>query len=442
MKWLFLVGLILGTPILAMLLRGRPRMILLVCFLLGPGLYFLGQTLWVSPISWVAWPGYVRGIYVSFIDAISIALITATHRLRIPVSIKLAFAVYCCGLLLSTLTSHFYLMPAAFYAWQLFRTVLLFVAIARVCGTVPAAPIAIVSGLGLALGMESLLVVYQFASGVQRAGGSFSNANYMGLSLDYAVFPVIALMLGTRRLVWPGLAGLAAIAIAVLGGSRATLGLLAAGIALTVLLSLVHRRSGRKFAFAGATALLLLVSAPVMLWAVNRRSEAVLESSNQMRQALKLSARMIITDYPLGIGPNSFVVFANTRGYNDRAGVPWNGENRYVPVHNTYYLVGAEMGLVGLAGLVSILVALIALGLRTMRRQFPDDAGELVPGLLATMIIASIHIAYEFVVMDFVLHAFFAIAAGILVGLKSRAIVEAYSLQPRTIRPVGIVHAV
>ena len=44
--------------------------------------------------------------------------------------------------------------------------------------------------------------------------------------------------------------------------------------------------------------------------------------------------------------------------------------------------------------------------------------------------------------MDFVLHAFFAIAAGILVGLKSRAIVEAYSLQPRTIQPVGIVHAV
>jgi hypothetical protein len=75
-----------------------------------------------------------------------------------------------------------------------------------------------------------------------------------------------------------------------------------------------------------------------------------------------------------------------------------------------------------------------------MRRKLPDEAGELVPGLLASMLIASIHIAYEFVAMDFLLHAFFAVSAGMLVGLSARARGSATATS-RAIRPGLLVPA-
>ena len=441
MKWVFILGLILGTPALAALLRASPRLIVPTCFLLGVGIFMVGPRLWAAPIAWPYWPGFVRGIYVSFIDAIAVALIASTSSARISTVVKLAFSIYCFGLLVSTATAEVGLMPIAFYAWQLFRTALLFVAICRVSATVKGSPIALIAGLSLGVILEALVVAYQFLKGIPRPGGTFNNANYIGLGLDYVVFPAVALMLGTRRLLWPGLTVLAAMVIAVCGGSRATLGLVAAGIPLTVLLSLLHRRSVRKSAFAGLTILLLLVSTPLLIWGASQRSRDVLNSSDQMRQAMTLSAKMIIADYPLGIGANQYVPFANTRGYNDRAGVPWNEENRVVPVHNTYYLVAAEMGIIGLAGLVSLLASFLLMGFRLLGRHWDETNDELVPGLLAAMIVTAVHISVEFVAMDFLIHSLFAIAAGMLVGLRIRSKVAASSGVLRSVPPTVLATA-
>src|SRR5690348_11762910 len=98
MKWVFLLALILATPVLAGILRSKPQLIVPTCFLFGPALFFLGPELWTAPVSWALWPGYVRGIYVSFIDTVAIALIASTHRTRTPWSVKIAFGVYCLGL--------------------------------------------------------------------------------------------------------------------------------------------------------------------------------------------------------------------------------------------------------------------------------------------------------------------------------------------------------
>ena len=51
----------------------------------------------------------------------------------------------------------------------------------------------------------------------------------------------------------------------------------------------------------------------------------------------------------------------------------------------------------------------------------------MIPGLLATFIIASIHISFEWVFMDFVPHYLMAISAGTLVALAARANVAAKS---------------
>lgn len=137
---------------------------------------------------------------------------------------------------------------------------------------------------------------------------------------------------------------------------------------------------------------------------------------------MKLAARMMAMDYPLGVGANQYVVVANVQGYSQRAGVAWNPGSRAAPVHNAYYLVMAEMGYLGLLGFVGTIVSLILLGIRELRRRgIPGDSGELVPGLLATLIVVSVHISYEWVFMNFVPHYLFAISAGMLVALAARA---------------------
>ena len=419
MKWVFLLALILATPALAGLLRSKPRYLVHTCFVLGVSIFVIGPRLWTAPIAWPGWPGPVKGTEVSFIDTISLAMIFATRGVRIPWSIKLSFAIYCLAIVISTFAAA-QPMAAIFYAWQLFRAALLLMAISRVCVAEPEAPAALLGGLGLGLAYEAGLVVWQYLHGAARPGGNFPHANFLGLAADFAVFTSLSLMLGSRRK-WPAATLMVGFVIAVLGGSRATLGLFVLGIILTTILSLQHKKASRKYAFAGALAGLMLISAPVIIWAANRRTEAAKESSDAERAAMKEAASMMIADHPFGVGANQYVVVANTGGYSERAGVAWNEDNRAAPVHDTYYLITAEMGFLGLVGLLAMLFSFIALGFRTLRRHIPDERGELVPGLLATMIMVAIHINFEFVFMDFVLHDLFAISAGMLVAVWAQA---------------------
>jgi O-antigen ligase len=192
------------------------------------------------------------------------------------------------------------------------------------------------------------------------------------------------------------------------------------GLVLTLVFSIQHGTSSRKIAFGGAALLLLLCSTPVMVWALNHRSEQSKESSDIERNAMKSAARMMIADHPLGVGANQYVLVANTGGYSARAGVAWNFDSRSAPVHDTYYLVTAELGFMGLVGFLGMIAGFILVGWRALRRRSSDEISELVPGLLAAMIVASVHISFEWVFMNFIAHYMFAVAAGLLVGVVAR----------------------
>ena len=60
---------------------------------------------------------------------------------------------------------------------------------------------------------------------------------------------------------------------------------------------------------------------------------------------------------------------------------------------------------------------------------------ELVPGLLATMILVAIHINFEFIFMDFILHYLFAITAGMLVAILAGARNRAKTSASAHLRP-------
>lgn len=419
MKWVFFLALVLLAPTLTFLLRAKPRYLPHTCFVMGVSMFLFVPSAWAAPVGWPGWQGTVKGIEVSLIDPVSIALLLSTNPVRIPWSIKAPFALLCFALVVSTLAASQW-MPSTFYIWQLFRSALLFVAVARVCRAVPGAPVALLAGLGAGLVYEAGFAVYQYGIGVPRPGGNLGHSNFLGLATDFVVLPAFALMLGTRRFLWPGIIVLAAVAIAVVGGSRATLGLTAAGLLLTLIFSLQHGRTSRKFAFGGAAALLLLVSVPVIAWSAHRRSTEELASSDAERDAMKLAAKMIIADHPFGVGANQYVIVTNTGGYSQRAGVSWNENNRAAPVHDTYYLIAAELGLIGLIAFLATIASFIWLGFRSLRRKSDDESNELVPGLLATMIVVSVHISYEWVFMHFFLHYMFAVAAGLLLGITAQ----------------------
>lgn len=421
MKWVFIAGLLVMVPLLAGLLRSQPKYLVHAAFAMGALPFFVVPSLYVAPISWAGWPGPVKGLEVSLIDALAVAILLATRaQARTPTSLKAIFCFIGLALVISTIAG-FQAMPAIFYIWQLLRTILLFLAAFRLCSAVPKAPLAILSGAGIGLIYEAIYAAYQYSHGDPRPGGNLGHSNFLGLASSMVTFPALALALAGRRAILWSIIVLAGLVLAVVGGSRATLGLYGIGSMLTIFLSVRHRRTGRKMAAAVSAVLLLLIASPFMYSAIERRSDADKASSNEERSSMKLAASMMIADHPLGVGGDQYVLIANTGGYSARAGVPWSTANRSAPVHSTYYLITAEFGFLGLVSFLALLTTFVLMGFRMLGRPWGDETSELVPGLVASMIIVCIHIGFEWVFMHFVLHYLFALTTGILVACSIRS---------------------
>lgn len=417
MKWIVLGVLLALIPALTVLLRSQPKFLLHACYFMGLLIFFFDPYLNVGPVTW-DWPGVVKGIEITIVDIIALAIIFATRSVRTPLSLKIGLGIYVLALLLSSLMAEVK-QPAVFYIWQFCRAIIVFLAVARATAAQAGAPFALIAGLGTATLMEALVAAKQYAGGNPAAGGTLGHRNILGLTSHFAVMPAFALLLAGRRNL-PAMAVVVAGAIiALTGGGRATIGLFGIGVAITTILSIRHKPTGRKSMMAGLAALLLVLSAPAMMWAVGRRSEEARISSNEERTAMMAAARMIIADHPLGVGPNQYIMVANLGGYSERAGVAWNYANRSAPVHNSYLLVWAELGIIGLIGLITILVSIVVVGLRAMRHLAWDERSELMIGLVATLIVVSAHIAFEWLIVTNYVHYLLAMSMGALVGIMA-----------------------
>lgn len=419
MKWLFLLGLLVMTPALAVYLRANPRYVPWTGFAIGILPFLLsGLNLAASPISWAHWPGPVKGLDISLLDAIAIAIVFATKPVKTPVAMKVAFAIYAFAVLLSTALSETK-EASIFYVFQLARAVLVYWAVARATANFSNFPMWLINGLIAGIVLQAFVATRQFIGGDPQAGGWFGHQNLLGICSHFGVYPALALFLAGVAPKRTMLAVAAGLLIAFTGGSRATIGLFAIGSAITITLSMWHSMSGRKGAIAGGMLLVLLLSAPLLISAVQRRSSDRLAASNLERSNMIAAARMIISDYPLGVGPNRYVVVANVGGYSDRAGVAWNKANREAPVHNSYYLVTGEMGWIGLVGMVSLLASIVAVGLSGLSRHERGLQGDLLVGATATMLVFIIHSYFEWVTMYFHVHYLLAINVGLLVGVRA-----------------------
>lgn len=417
MKWIILIALLGMLGPLTVVLRSQPKYILHACFFMGLLVFFIDPYLNISPVSW-RWTGAVKGFEVSILDIIAFAIIFATRPVRIPLGLKVGVGIYLTAMAISTMMA-VQLTPALFSVWQLLRAILVFVAVARATAVVKDAPLALVAGLGIGIGIESVLATKQYLGGNMQPGGTLGHRNILGLTSHFAVMPAFALLLAGRRTQLAALVVLAGAVIAIAGGGRATIGLYAVGLLITIVLSIRHKMTGRKGAIAGAAVLGLLLAAPIMLWAVERRSDAARASSDEERREMIMAARMIIADNPMGVGPNQYLLVANIGGYSSRAGVAWNTANRSAPVHNSYYLVTAEEGFLGLIGMITTLLSAIAVGFRALKRIPTGERSEILVGLVAAMMISCVHLAFEWVFATYYVQYLLAMSMGSLVGITA-----------------------
>ena len=195
-------------------------------------------------VTWPAWPGYAKGILVSLLDALAIAILVSSRAPLKKLPFFLLFLSYLSAVALSIVVSSLP-MSSFFYFFQVARVLLIFVAVASFAGN-PHAIRWLSFGLALGAIFQAVVTIEQRLSGVVQAAGTMGHQNLLGLMLHFVTLPLLALLLAGERNKLIMLGVLSALVAVALGASRGTVGFVALGILLLLALSLARRATDRK----------------------------------------------------------------------------------------------------------------------------------------------------------------------------------------------------
>lgn len=417
MRFVALAVLIFAVPVLMMLLRQNPRYRRYLYFLIGFLPFVINAwNLDAAIISWPLWQGQTKGLILSLLDSLALAIVITSRRSpwTFPfVGIGIAY------LLTAVVSMAFAANPQAsfFYVWQLGTMILLMMAVTIVCLD-ENGPRIIIAGLVCGITLQAGFAISQKLSGVIQASGTLGHQNLLGMITHFVLFPSLAMLLASNKSRLPLIGVAAAMIVVAFGASRATIGLAGAGVVLLIGLSMIRKPSARKTKAAVAGMLALAVATPVA-WSSLESRYAVqsVDGSSEEREAFERAAKMILDDYPMGVGANQYVVVANTQGYSERAGVIWNYSSRAAKVHNAYLLVAAETGYLGLLAFMVFMFVPIIMAFRFAWKRRGDPRGELALGIGVAMTIVSLHCLYEWVLVTSLVQYMIAINLGMLGGM-------------------------
>ncbi|OBX17519.1 hypothetical protein A9995_15640 [Erythrobacter sp. QSSC1-22B] len=367
-------------------------------------------------INWAGWPGYAKGMVITAVDSLAVAILLSHRNLWRGLPLRWPLLAYLFAVGVSV-----FLSPSAqsslFYVFQLIRVLAVFVAVSAVVQDE--------SGLrwiatGLALGaiIQAIVAVDQRLSGTFQAAGTLGHQNLLGMMLHFVTLPLLAMLLAGQknRMLIAGVA--AALLTVALGASRGTIGFIIIGASLLFLLSLMRRPTALKWKIIGAAVAILVLVSPLMISGIEKRLEGeASESSDLARETFEDAARLMWEANPFGVGANQYVVVANSGGYSEAAGVSWGGGNLSTHVHNTYLLAAAETGWLGLLALIGLFASPIVIGLRFAFSRRMDPRGDVVLGATVAMIVMAAHSLYEWIFFLFPFQYLFAIGLGIIGGL-------------------------
>ncbi len=421
MKWVVLATFVVLVPLLAAMMRSRPDLAPKFWALLGfLPLIVAGTNLDVAPISWPMWSGYAKGLEISLVDVLALAILIARPSVKgFPPFLGLWF-FFAFTTFLSVFQAD---MPQAalFAVWQVMRATVIFLAVASICND-ERGPRILLMGASLGLLINAGFSIYQRMSGELQPDGLYSHQNLLGMVSHFVAFPALALLLGGTRskVLMVGVA--AAIVAAALTASRATIGLAGAGYVLLLLLSLARRPTSRKWGAVAIGAVGLAVAAPLALTSLDRRFDNTQPSFSgyDERAAFEKTARSMVDARPFGHGANQYVVAANTKGYSEAAGVGYAVGSRSAHVHHTYLLVAAEQGYLGVVALVALLIWPTLRATRSAFAMRKSAQGDLLLGPAVALVVVMLHILYEWVFVTYEVQSMFAMTLGIIAGVLRR----------------------
>ncbi len=402
MHYVVFALILLSTPMLASMLRQYPDLRPWALTAIG-ALMFTGGNLRIDAalIGWPMWNGTARGIEISPIDALAMALIL-TRRGKGPTRpFWIAIGAYGAVLLLS-MTQASVWMATLFSCWQFVRAGIVFTAIAGECAW-PDLRSGLFRGLSLGLMLQACYVINQKLHGMVQATGTMFHQNTLGMMTELALLILIAALLAGERskLIKVGIA--AGLIVIAGGGSRGAMGIAGGGVVVYVLLSLIRGVTPIKMKMVGLGMLAAVVVVPLGMATLKERfgSESITTQETQ-RAAFERAATAMAADHPvLGVGANLYVPTANLKGYADRAGVAWNFANRSAPVHNAYLLARAETGWAGELAFLALLIAPLVIGLRFAFKNRVGVSGEIALGAAIAMGVNLVHNSYEFTVFNY-----------------------------------------
>jgi O-antigen ligase len=367
----------------------------------------------MAAIAWEGWPSYVKGVRFSVLDALALALYFSLPSAPRPLPFRLSMVLYFLAVLLSTICAE-WPEVTLFYSWQLARMFLVYAVVARACAD-PCVAFAILKGMAVGIVMEAGIASWQrFGLGIFQATGSFDHQNLLGMMSQFVTYPYFALLLAGRGGRLSGATILSSCVVAMLSVSRATIGLVIFGFAVVFTFSAVQQWTTRKVLVLLIGVATVAVLTPLVLSAIEGRRDNAVDQSDAARTELNSEAMMILSDYPFGIGANQYVIVAQKEGYR-KVGSEWGA-----PVHNTYLLVAAETGYVGLITFVIFLFCPLALAFRCGWRNRRDLRGQLMLGLGVALLSVYIQSFYEWVFLDFAPQYMFALELGLVAGLAQQ----------------------
>jgi len=423
-KWiLLLIACACVVPLSAWLRqnpREAPKLWMFVGFLAvehGP------LHVYMAIISWAGqWPGYTLGAEISLLDLIAVAIYFALPRSRQSLPFLFSIGFYFFAVLLSAIQGSV-TQATLFYCWQLARVFFFYAVITKAAAAdervIPALLKGVAFGMFLAAGQA---VWERFGVGVLQTAGGFPHRNFLGMVSHFIVYPFFALLLAGERGWFPVAVSVAGAIVAVLTTSRATIAFAGIGYFAVFLVSVLRGWTPRKSMVLVAGVIAVMALSPLFFASFEQRFGSDVESSffqpDEAREQMADAARMMLSDHPMGIGANHFVIAANTLGYYAKAGLNWFNYGSYV--HNVYWLVAAETGYIGLVAFVILLLRPLTVAFLCGWRNRKDRRGDLLLGLGVGLLTVYLHNFYEWIFITFQTEYLFAVNAAMVAALAQQ----------------------
>lgn len=439
MKWIVLVAFIVIGGAWVNFLHNDRRAPFVTGALIGFLPFVIGPWhLMVSPYAIPMWNGFCKGWDVTLIDVLSIAtLMSGRFRIRdLPLQWPLLLYI---GAVAITVPLAKYPMFAAAYPFQLVRILLAFLAVARLASQEDGAR-GVFNGMVAGLTLQGIFALQARAGGAIQSGGSFGHQNMLGYVTYMILLPAFGLMLAGGR--WQRFATLGVVAgagVIIVTASRATIMIAAVGVVATYLLCAVINWNGRKGVFGFITVALMILAIPLAQQSLGRRFAAQgggqLFGADKEREQFESAAKAIIHDHPLGVGPSHYVYTANLGGYNNRAKITWAQGSRSANVHNSYLLIEAETGFLGLLTFIGLLGGTFLGCLSAARKYRTRGYSELITGVGCAVLCVGLHSKFEWVFVTFQAQYVLVAAIGLAAGCIIQSRVPPRRRPPPPLRP-------